>query len=60
MMWKVSNFVEQYILELEELCEDIRKNGFDDDKQIDKLEEIIHFILKSQQNLNERLDKLER
>lgn len=56
----MNDFVEQYILEIEELCEDIRKNGFDDDKQIDKLEEIIHFILKSQQNLNERLDKLER
>lgn len=51
------NIVNQVII-LEELCEDIKINGYDD-KQIDQLEEITKFIFMSLDNLDERLKKIE-
>ena len=50
--------IENQLFMLEELCEDIKINGYDD-KQIDELEEITKFIFMSLDNLDKRLKKIE-
>jgi len=54
----MKKYLENYRERLEELCEDIKRNDYDD-KQVDELEEMINFIFMYLENNDERIKKLE-
>src|SRR5699024_1842813 len=54
----MKNYLENYRERLEELCEDIKTNDYDE-KQVDELEEMIKFIFMYLENNDKRIKKLE-
>lgn len=50
--------IENQLSMLEELCEDIKINGYDDE-QVDQIEEMMKFLFMSVDNLDKRLKKIE-
>lgn len=54
----MKNNLENYKERLEELCEDIKTNDYDE-KQVDELEEMIKFIFMYLENNDKRIKKLE-